>query len=193
MNQLPKKLYHVTLDLDHPGVFEARVPKSRMKSEDNTIPRICVSDTVEGCLTSTPFGSHYLDESLMENSDLIKIFVIDTEKLGLLSSDILSPSELYQDGKVDDAMLTNEHWILRNITVPEEDHMVVTVTGFDDTDWKYRFSHSEKAVLDKLDIDWSDYDAVDEACFEHFGTESQSVCIIKDVSFEVVKDHLISA
>ena len=193
MNQLPEKLYHVTLDIHHSGVFEARVPNSRMQSEDSTTARICVSDSIEGCLTSTPFGSHYLDENLIENSDLIKIFVIDTAKLGLLPSDIITPCELYEKGKVDDALLTNEHWILKNFTVPKEDHLVVTVTGFDDTDWQYRFSHSEKAILDKLDIDWSDYEAVDEACFEHFGTESQSVCIIKDVNFEVVKDQLISA
>lgn len=193
MKQLPKKLYHVSLNLNHPGVFDLRVPESRMKDEDSVTPRICVSDSIEGCLTASAFGAHYLGESLMETDDLMKVFVIDTEKLGLTSSDVILPEELYQSGKVDDANLTNEHWILQSIVVPEEDQMVVKVTGFNDSDWKPFFSFKEQQVMDSLDIDWKDYEAVEDAYYEKFKTEFPSFCIIQDVTFEVVSKELATA
>lgn len=193
MKQLPKKLYHVSLHLNHPGIFDLRVPESRMKDEDSVTPRICVSDSIEGCLTASAFGAHYLGESLMETDDLMKVFVIDTEKLGLTSSDVIFPTELYQSGKVDDANLTNEYWILKDFVVPQEDQLVVKVTGFDDGDWEPFWSYEERQYMDSLDIDRSDYEVVEEAYYEKYQTEFPSFCIIKDVTFDIVSNELASA
>lgn len=193
MKQLPKKLYHVSLDLNHPGIFDLRVPESRMKDEDSVTPRICVSDSIEGCLTASAFGAHYLGESLMETDDLMKVFVIDTEKLGLTSSDVITPEQLYQYGKVDDANLTNEHWILKELVIPAEDQMVVKVTGFDDGTWKPFFSYTEQQYMNSLTLDWKDYDAVEEAFYNRFKTEFPSFCIIQNVTFDVVSNELATA
>lgn len=186
MNQLPKKLYHVSLDFTHSGVFTPRIPESRMESEDSVTPRICVADSIEGCLTASPFGSHYLSDSLLGTDDCVKVFVIDTEKLGLASSDVLSPDVLYQSGQVDDAYLSGEHWILKEFTVPAEDQSVIRITHVDDTDWKTFITHDVRSALLHKGVDFEDSDSLDEAYFDHCGEEIPSLCTIKDVEYELL-------
>lgn len=188
MKQLPKKLYHVSLDITHSGVFDSRVPESRMQDEDSVTPRICVSDSIEGCLTASGFGAHYLGENLFENNDLLKVFIFDTEKLGLTSDDVIFPEELYQSGKVDDANLTNEHWVLTSVSIPAEDQYVVKVTGFDDSRWDFFFSYKERLQLEKRNVNFNDYEALQDAYFDLTGDEFPSFCIIEDVSYELVNN-----
>lgn len=183
MNQLPKKLYHVSLDLTHTGVFTPRIPESRMDSEDDVTPRICVADSIEGCLTASPFGAHYLSESLLATDDCVKIFVIDTEKLGLTSSDVIPPDFLYQSGQVDDAYLSGEHWILHGFTVPPEDQSVVRITGLNDEDWKSFITFDIRSTLLLKGVDVEDVDSLDKAYFSHCGNEVPSLCTIKDVQY----------
>lgn len=183
MKKLPKKLYHVSLDLKHSGVFSPRVPESRMDTEDAVTARFCVADSIEGCLTASPFGGHYLSESLLETDDCVKIFEIDTEKLGLTSSDVMFPNDLYQSGQLDDAYLTGEYWILKEIIVPAEDQQVVRILGMDDGDWKSFITFSVRSVLLEKGVDFSDYDQLDEAYFQHCKEELPSLCTIKDVEY----------
>lgn len=198
MKQLPKKLYHVSLDLNQTGVFTPRVPDSRMKDEDSETPRFCVSDTLEGCLTASAFGSHYLDENLDENNGLLKVFVIDTEKMGLTSEDVVSPEELYESGKVADANLTREHWILKELLISEEDQMIVKTTGFDDVTWKYILLPEELKQLTAVeglrmpgDKDY-DYEEFEDTFYELFGTEIQSLCMIESFEFTVVSQNTVN-
>lgn len=186
MKKLPKKLYHVSLDFTQSGVFSPRIPVSRMESEDATTARICVADSIDGCLTASPFGAHYLSESLLETNDCVKIFVIDTEKLGLTSSDVIFPENLYQSGQVDDAYLSGEHWILKEFTVPQEDQMVVQITGVDDTNWKPFITFEIRSELLRQGVDFEDFDELDEAYFNHCGEEIPSLCTIKDVEYTTV-------
>lgn len=183
MKKLPTKLYHVSLDLAHSGVFAPRVPESRMESEDAVTARICVADSVDGCLTASPFGAHYLSESLLETDDCVKIFVIDTEKLGLTSSDVLFPGDLYQSGQVDDAYLSGEHWILTGFTVPPEDQLIVRITEVDDTDWKPFISFDVRSTLIRQGVDFADSDELDKAYYSLLREEMPSLCTIKDVEY----------
>lgn len=183
MKKLPKKLYHVTLDMEHNGVFSPRIPASRMKTEDATTKRICVADSIEGCLTASPFGAHYLSESLLETDDCIKVFVIDTEKLGLTSAEVISPDDLYQSGKVEDAYLTGEHWLLKDITIPEEDHSILKITGMHDEDWKLLIPYDIKVQLEADKVNFDDYEEVDEAYYRLVGEEVPNLCMIQDVTY----------
>lgn len=183
MNKLPKKLYHVTLDMEHNGVFSPRVPESRMSTEDAITKRICVSDSIEGCLTASPFGAHYLSESLMETNDCVKIFVIDTEKLGLTSTDVVFPHDLYQSGKVEDACLTGEHWLLKEIEIPKEDQSVVQITELHDEHWELLIPYPIRMKLQAEGVNFDDYDELDEAYYRHVGEEIQNLCMIQNVAY----------
>ena len=44
------KLYHLSVDRFRDKVFSPRIPKNRVQFENGSIPRICVSTSVRGCL-----------------------------------------------------------------------------------------------------------------------------------------------
>ena len=52
------KLYHCSLDMNIIKEFKPRIPCDaiRLDSEDDIIPRICLSTSIEGCLSATPWG-----------------------------------------------------------------------------------------------------------------------------------------
>lgn len=186
MKKLPKKLYHVSLDLTHSGVFSPRIPVNRMESEDAITARTCVADSIDGCLTASPFGAHYLSESLLETNDCMKVFVIDTDKLELTLSDIAFPDTLYQSGQVDDAYITNEHWILKEFIVPPEDQMIVKVTGIDDSLWKSLITFDIRSKLLEQGVNFEDYEELDDAYYNQCGEELPSLCTIRNVDYTVI-------
>lgn len=108
------KLYHVSTNMAHDGVFTPGIPHYRMSDEDATIPRICVSDSVDGCLSAMPKRDNDFGELVYENSGFFKVFVFDTDELSLTANDVVTSEHLYQNDLVEDAEHTGEHWI----TVP---------------------------------------------------------------------------
>lgn len=54
------KLYHLSFDRLGDEVFYPRVPNERAQFEDGTIPRICVSTSIRGCLKGLGIdGTHH--------------------------------------------------------------------------------------------------------------------------------------
>ena len=81
---MKKRLLH--LSLERVDRFKQRVPLSKRREEDNTLNRICLSDTIENCLSSVIwFGSGSSSEDIMSeiNSKIIFIheFLIDENLL----------------------------------------------------------------------------------------------------------------
>lgn len=116
-------LYHVTRDFSHNGKFTPRVPKERMIDEDDETKRVCVSKTIAGCLTAIPKG---------ESQDIIselKVFRIDTERLNIESAFIMDSETLYE-GYVDDALMTDEHWILKEFKVEGKDTFIIDIKRY---------------------------------------------------------------
>lgn len=52
------KYIHVSFDVV--DTFKPRVPKNRIKGEDNTIPRICVANRILDCINAMPSGPETL-------------------------------------------------------------------------------------------------------------------------------------
>ena len=52
-------LYHLSIDRHHDTVFEPRIPDDRAEFEDNTVPRICVSTSIRGCLKAIGMDGMY--------------------------------------------------------------------------------------------------------------------------------------
>lgn len=115
-----KNVYcHITSDLDKDSYFYPRVPGVIRDDENSNIDRICVAKTLKGAFTAIPNGAGRLDAYLDESSYYFKVFVINTEKLGITK--IMNSEELYKKDYVRDAEITGEHWILEPFTVPQED------------------------------------------------------------------------
>lgn len=126
-------LYHISEDLHHDGVFLPRVPSCQYDEEDGQIERVCVSESIEGCLSAMPSGGGNLESVLDSQKGYLQIFRIDTDKLQIKNEHILTHETLYKEGRVCDAHLTQEGWITTSFTVPEEDRFIIKLRAWEET------------------------------------------------------------
>ena len=124
--------YHATVDFNHNGEFIKRIPPMKLEGENNTIKRVCVASTIEGCVSSMPGGGESLGNLNYDTRGYYLIFRIDTEKLKIDSKNIISPEELYEKGYVADAKIHNEFWITESFTVPKEDRLFINISDWDE-------------------------------------------------------------
>lgn len=127
-----KLLYHISTNLKHNGEFHPRIPDIRYHDENSSIPRIAVGTSIEKCLSSIPNGGVHLDALLESTYGFIKVFKIDVDKLNIRRKNIIDSDILYKNRLVGDAEYTEEHWILKSFTVPEEDQMIIQLTEWDE-------------------------------------------------------------
>lgn len=124
---------HVSTDLNHNGVFIPGIPIHRHRDAENTSEgRVCVAPDIAKCLTAIPNGGCRLDELNTHQRGIYLIFRIDTEKLGIPQSAIVTPEELYQRDFVRDADMTEEYWITTSFQVPPEDQFIIKLTDWDE-------------------------------------------------------------
>lgn len=105
------KLYHVSFDVTTDTLeFIPRVPLNKSLSEDSTTPRICFSDSIDGCFRSIGDVVDKLDGT----GYLVTIyeFVVDID-----NSNLVSWETLYNKGIVGDAEYTHEYWYTQPITL----------------------------------------------------------------------------
>ncbi|MCA1064718.1 hypothetical protein QTG56_24210 (plasmid) [Rossellomorea sp. AcN35-11] len=125
--------YHVSTRINHSGKFVPRVPEHRHQgAEDDEIPRISVSPSIEECLSAIPNGGSLLDELNVKQKGLYLIFKIDTEELGIEEKDIIGPQYLYENDLVRDAENTKEHWIMKEFTVPDSSRFLIKLIAWDE-------------------------------------------------------------
>lgn len=122
-------LYHISDNLNEDREFCSRIPMNRTITEDEDIKRVCACDSISGVLTTAPFGSAELDQTLSK-VPLLKLFVIDTEKLGIPEDKLVDSEYLYKNDLVRDAYNTGEYWIKQDFIVPEEDTYIIKVKDF---------------------------------------------------------------
>lgn len=108
-------LYHISVDQNHTGEFQARIPEVRMDSENDWIERVCFAKTIEGCFSSIPAGASRLEEYNEEVKGEYRLFILDTEKAGISPEQIIDTDTIYESGWVDDADITGEVWITQDV------------------------------------------------------------------------------
>lgn len=123
-------LYHISVELDHNGYFQPDIPDCLKYTDDDfmediTTQRVCASSTIEGCLSSIPDGGRNFSKLVLNQNGYFKLFIIDTEELGIQENQIIDGDTLYNSGLVYDAHLTGEHWILKSFQVPKEDTLII--------------------------------------------------------------------
>lgn len=123
-------LYHLSIDRHDDAIFEPRIPDNRAGFEDNTIPRICVSTSIRGCLKALCMdGTHcsaYIYTPIEYNRNKI--------------ADNLYKPTIYE---VPDVIETREKWI----TCPVKMHCIGVVTV---EPYRYGWGHQK----DKVTIHW---------------------------------------
>lgn len=114
------KLYHLSFDLDQPKVktFIPRIPPGALEDEDRSIPRVCLSRDVLGCVNAlSAFERTDIDKNWDEDAKNYKaiLYSIDTDEIH--PSALIDSFALYERGLVADALITQEHWCLTPITM----------------------------------------------------------------------------
>lgn len=140
----PNVYLHITKDLNHKGQFKTRVPENRLIgwTEDDKTPRICVGETLNGCLTATG----------IDRETLVKVFFIDIEKLKLTDS-IITWEHLYQNNLVTDAVYTKEAWLTKDFSVPKEDSVIISLDYIQDDEDPYLVEYEIQKEADELGMD----------------------------------------
>lgn len=105
------KLYHVSYNLCEPLTkeFIPRIPSNALTEENHKYERICLSDSIEGCINA-------MEEPLVFSTDIDSITIVVWEKDFSLSDPFLKDWRyLYENNLVADAALTHEYWYLNNL------------------------------------------------------------------------------
>lgn len=107
-----KKLYHISLNFmeanDKP--FKARIPYSTAEYENETIKRICFSDSIEGCLNLVNWTENLLIEKLILNNGKSCPIRIYEFNFNINDENLLRPKEVSK--YVPDAEFFNEYWYI---------------------------------------------------------------------------------
>lgn len=165
-------LYHLSLEPAQLDLYP-RIPSNRKKGEDGKTPRICVSSSIEGCLSAVPWGGVNLAEIFNEDeSALIRVYEFDVSEVGL--DNIIPPDYLFQTDKVRDAYENGEHWITKRVD-PSKTYLI-----------KLRGYEEENAD------DFSYEDILHLESDEDFIFNPSSYGTISEVEFEVVPEESYS-
>ena len=126
-------LYHISLNIGKKiKEFKPKVPRGKcvIVNENVTIPRICLSNSLEGCLTGVPWGGYNLITDSPLNSDQIITFarIYEFDETKIEEQNILFPHEVQK--YVLDAEISGEHWVVNQTIVPEKSYVIV-VKNFD--------------------------------------------------------------
>ena len=72
---MSKYLYHISLEgnINEEKLFIPRIPRITMDTEDKLIPRICVSETIRGCIDSFPY-KYDLNDMIMNGSVFLYLY-----------------------------------------------------------------------------------------------------------------------
>ena len=87
-----------TKNFDKDTILYPRIPENRSIDEDEYTPRICVSQSINGCLTA-------IADNILEN-DVVYIYQCKSRSVRQPSLD-----------EVPDAFITGEQWVLKPIKI----------------------------------------------------------------------------
>ena len=162
------KLYHISKDFKNDiDKFIPRIPRVRTKGEDDSINRICVSPTINGCLNGEPYISYHMfnypdmeffcphqamDQmtTLIDHEEqtgyLYKVYEFDIDK-----SKIIKPEFLFENKLVPDALFSKEHWIVE-VEIPKRFFYILIKDGVRKKDecTKFNYDVFESKDLGKI-------------------------------------------
>lgn len=166
-------MYHISKERVTTG-FVPRVPEIRMDGEDETIPRICVCDSVEGCFSAIPNGGGRLEDLQFETQGFYYLYTFDISSFQ--TEDVVTAKTLFEKVLVDDAYLNGEHWLLKE-AIPIKEELI----------WLYEWEETSEdlhpyEVLRLLDDGW-DLEEAYETALPDFNGEIPFMTSIRDLQY----------
>lgn len=180
-------LYHVSFEKRNSNNFVPRIPFSCCSQfeENNIIKRICLSSSIEGCLTAIPeVGLGYLND-LKSRGVRFLFYVYSIDESLIDQSNIITPNELLDKKLVFDATYSNEHWVINQEIVFDEpklmrvislDEKKVTIPTFTNQPFDIR-------LVSNLKLE-STLEPFGRAYEYHFANE-EDFCIIRDLAEKI--------
>lgn len=97
--------------------FIPRIPSERMLFEDDVVPRICLSSTIQGAIKGSQvlYRKYVKDFHHSIKGMYLRVYAFNKDQIDL--NYLLKPEEIQKD--VADTMFTREHWYLQEL-VPFE-------------------------------------------------------------------------
>lgn len=120
------KLYHVTRNINVLDCFSPRIP-TYLEANEDTTPRICLSDSIENCLSSIFYhwfttdyflshcGKDWFKETFHQFSELL-IYEFNTDDI--LIKNLLCATEVFNKFKVFDAIHNCEYCVINQSITP---------------------------------------------------------------------------
>lgn len=98
--------------------FIPRIPQSRMLGEDDKIPRICLSKTLEGCCSASPELEGLFPRHASCPDEVFRLYVFDENEIQ--EENLIDSEYLWKNSLVQDAYITKEVWIKNQNLKPKE-------------------------------------------------------------------------
>lgn len=175
------KYYHISTNLEHNGDFTPSIPQLRMVDEDSTTPRICVSKSIEGALSSIPNGGSLLYELLESTFGFIKVFEFDLDELNIPAKDIIDSNTLFEENLVEDANHTEEVWICTPISIPKKNQHIIHIYDMDEISIDIIPHHVLKLSEEKYNDD------IESAYYDTFDTNIPTNTLLADIRYNSTK------
>ncbi|QST02860.1 hypothetical protein IMZ31_20130 (plasmid) [Pontibacillus sp. ALD_SL1] len=162
-------------------VFTPVVPKSILKEENRTIPRICVAPHIEGCLNGIPEDAvHYLIDQRMK---FIPYLMYVYSFHGVNESSVISNGEIIEKGYVPDADVSGECWLTEEAVGAQE---LIRITGFEMEERAFQKELIRKVYYEKP---VEDYDRRYDCWFHRGeGVEEVKACV-KSIRGKLLKEY----
>lgn len=120
------KLYHVTRNINLIDTFSPRIP-SYLEANESFIPRVCLSDSIENCLSAIFYhwfdtnyflkhcGKGWFNEIFHPFSELL-IYEFNTDDIS--NENILCPTDVFNKFRVFDAIHNSEYCVINQSITP---------------------------------------------------------------------------
>ena len=95
--------------------FTPRIPNTMMEDENNCIERICLSNSISGCITSAPWGNRHIED--FPDKAVFRVYEFSEDDIE--EGNLIRPEKLYENDMVRDADITNEHWVINQTLKPK--------------------------------------------------------------------------
>lgn len=153
-------LYHVDLLRSEEEIkeFTPKIPENRLNGENGTIKRICVANTIGGCLGSAPWGGRRFEE--LAGKQVFRVYKFNTKDIE--EGNLITDKELYQTGFVKDAEIYGEHWIVNQNIKPCEVFYIVIEDYWEESRDLIDYNVLKSLEDDNCELDYED--CIDGCC-----------------------------
>lgn len=190
------ELFHISMDIkEKTKLFVPRIPERIYNGENNTIKRICFSDTVHGCMKAIYVPLFKPETKIMVYR---KLFDFNDKNL-------IHPNEIYNKGYVKDAKANHEYWYLKPVVIVGELYQIINIDYEPCIQWEAVSIDEIKSIIKELAEDDKDlsfianmnyaksryyYDEFIKVCEKKIKQDHIRYCCYEDNIYDMVAENV---